>query len=57
MPENQTERELKVLIIYWSATGNTEKVADTIQASSHPRGDQAGHQESSRSSGRGTIQL
>jgi flavodoxin len=31
MLENQTERELKVLIIYWSATGNTEKVAAAIQ--------------------------
>jgi flavorubredoxin len=31
MPQRQTERELKVLIIYWSATGNTEKVAVAIQ--------------------------
>jgi len=31
MPKNQTGRELKVLIIYWSATGNTEKVAAAIQ--------------------------
>ena len=31
MPKNETERELKVLIIYWSATGNTEKVAVAIQ--------------------------
>ena len=31
MAENQTGRELKTLIIYWSATGNTEKVATAIQ--------------------------
>lgn len=31
MPEHQTNRELNVLIVYWSATGNTEKVAATIQ--------------------------
>ena len=31
MPQHQTEHELKVLIIYWSATGNTEKVAVAIQ--------------------------
>jgi FMN-dependent NADH-azoreductase len=31
MPQHQTERDLKVLIIYWSATGNTEKVAFAIQ--------------------------
>jgi hypothetical protein len=31
MPQHQAERELKVLIIYWSATGNTEKVAAAIQ--------------------------
>ena len=30
MPKNQTGRELKVLIIFWSATGNTEKVAVAI---------------------------
>jgi flavodoxin len=31
MPKNQTGRELKALIIYWSATGNTEKAAVAIQ--------------------------
>jgi flavodoxin len=31
MPKHQAGRELKTLIIYWSATGNTEKVANTIQ--------------------------
>jgi flavodoxin len=31
MTQNQAERELKTLIIYWSATGNTEKVAIAIQ--------------------------
>ena len=31
MAENQTGRELKTLIIYWSATGNTEKVAAAIR--------------------------
>ena len=29
LPENK--RELKTLLIYWSATGNTEKVAETIR--------------------------
>lgn len=29
----KSSAELKVLIIYWSATGNTEKVANTIQKS------------------------
>jgi hypothetical protein len=29
--QKQTNRELNVLIIYWTATGNTEKVAVTIQ--------------------------
>ncbi|MHB8104655.1 MAG: flavodoxin family protein, partial [Dehalococcoidales bacterium] len=31
MPLPQNKRELKTLIIYWSATGNTEKVANTIR--------------------------
>jgi flavodoxin len=31
MPQHQAGRELKVLIIYWSATGNTEKVAVAIR--------------------------
>lgn len=31
MPEKQTPPQLKVLLIYWSATGNTEKVAVAIQ--------------------------
>jgi flavorubredoxin len=31
MPQHRTGHELKVLIIYWSATGNTEKVAIAIQ--------------------------
>ena len=31
MPKKQTGPELKVLIVYWSATGNTEKVANAIQ--------------------------
>jgi flavodoxin len=31
MPANQPGRELKTLLIYWSATGNTEKVANTIR--------------------------
>ena len=31
MPKNKAGRELKTLLIYWSATGNTEKVANTIR--------------------------
>jgi len=31
MPKKHAEHELKALIIYWSATGNTEKVAAVIQ--------------------------
>ena len=31
MQSNQTNREIKALLIYWSATGNTEKVARAIQ--------------------------
>ncbi len=31
MPQSKGERELKTLILYWSASGNTEKVASTIQ--------------------------
>jgi multimeric flavodoxin WrbA len=31
MHQGKTEEELKTLIIYWSATGNTEKVATAIQ--------------------------
>jgi flavodoxin len=31
MPANRNKREPKTLIIYWSATGNTEKVANTIR--------------------------
>lgn len=31
MPQHQNEHSLKVLIIYWSATGNTEKVAAAIR--------------------------
>jgi flavodoxin len=31
MPENQKAQGLKTLILYWSATGNTEKVAGTIK--------------------------
>ncbi len=31
MSQNRTGLNLKVLIIYWSATGNTEKVASAIQ--------------------------
>jgi len=31
MPESQKKNELKALILYWSATGNTEKVANTIK--------------------------
>jgi flavorubredoxin len=30
-PRSGIKRELKTLIIYWSATGNTEKVANTIR--------------------------
>ena len=31
MSQNHTARNLNVLIMYWSATGNTEKVASAIQ--------------------------
>ena len=31
MPKKESARELKTLLIYWSATGNTEKVANAIQ--------------------------
>lgn len=31
MHQYKTDRELKALVIYWSATGNTDKVASTIQ--------------------------
>jgi flavodoxin len=31
MHQHQTDGELKTLILYWSATGNTEKVAGAIQ--------------------------
>lgn len=31
MPGKQNISELKTLLIYWSATGNTEKVANTIR--------------------------
>jgi flavorubredoxin len=31
MPQRQSDHELKALIIYWSATGNTEKVAGSIK--------------------------
>lgn len=31
MAQPKTGREIKALIIYWSATGNTEKVASTIR--------------------------
>ncbi len=31
MQQHKTDGELKTLIIYWSATGNTEKVAGAIQ--------------------------
>lgn len=31
MQKDQTLRELKTLVVYWSATGNTEKVANAIQ--------------------------
>jgi flavodoxin len=31
MPQKKTDRELKTLVIYWSATGNTDKVAGAIQ--------------------------
>jgi flavodoxin len=31
MPKNKTIREIKTLLLYWSATGNTEKVANTIR--------------------------
>jgi flavodoxin len=31
MPENTTSPGLKVLLLYWSATGNTEKVARAIR--------------------------
>jgi len=31
MHQHKTDRELKTLVIYWSATGNTEKVASAIQ--------------------------
>jgi flavodoxin len=31
MPQHRTGHEFKVLVIYWSATGNTEKVANAIQ--------------------------
>lgn len=30
MPKNQAGHKLKTLIMYWSATGNTEKVANAI---------------------------
>jgi hypothetical protein len=30
MSQSKSERDIKALIIYWSATGNTEKVANTI---------------------------
>lgn len=31
MPEKEADREIKTLLLYWSATGNTEKVANTIR--------------------------
>ena len=31
MPQNRTGAELETLVLYWSATGNTEKVAGAIQ--------------------------
>jgi flavorubredoxin len=31
MPENKTQPVLKVLLLYWSATGNTEKAAQAIR--------------------------
>jgi flavodoxin len=31
MAKNEAARELKTLILYWSATGNTEKVTNTIR--------------------------
>ena len=31
MHQHKADRELKALVIYWSATGNTEKVASAIQ--------------------------
>jgi hypothetical protein len=31
MPQHKTDYESKTLVIYWSATGNTEKVASAIQ--------------------------
>jgi hypothetical protein len=31
MPESKSENELKALVLYWSATGNTEIVANTIK--------------------------
>jgi flavodoxin len=31
MHQHETGRELKALVVYWSATGNTEKVTNTVQ--------------------------
>jgi flavodoxin len=32
MPQLEKDRELKALILFWSATGNTEKVANSIKS-------------------------
>ena len=31
MPQGKAEQDLKTPMMYWSATGNTEKVAQAIQ--------------------------
>jgi flavodoxin len=38
MNQGKTDAELKTLIIYWSATGNTEKVAGAIQKALYGEG-------------------